>query len=104
MQYLIIAKDGTDDKALERRMAARPDHVNYGAEAVKRGEQVIAAALLDPEGNMRGSAMIVDFENETELKKWLDTEAYVKGNVWKDIDVIPCQVAPSFSHCILKSA
>lgn len=104
MQYLIIAKDGTDDQALERRMAARPDHVNYGAEAVKRGEQIIAAALLDGEKNMRGSVMIVDFDNEEKLKAWLDNEAYVKGDVWKDIDIIPCQVAPAFSHCILKAA
>jgi uncharacterized protein YciI len=104
MQYLIIAKDGTDDQALERRMEARPDHVNYGAQAVKRGEQIIAAALLDPEGNMRGSAMIVDFDSEADLQKWLDSEAYVKGNVWQDIDVIPCQVAPAFAHCLLKTA
>ena len=104
MQYLIIAKDGTDDKALDRRMQARPDHVSYGAEAVKRGEQIIAAALLDPENNMRGSVMIVDFDTEEDLKNWLDNEAYIKGKVWQDIDIIPCQVAPAFSHCILKAA
>lgn len=104
MQYIIIAKDGTDEHALDRRMAARTDHVNYSSEAVKRGEQIIAAALLDGEGDMRGSVMIVDFDNEEDLKNWLDNEAYVKGNVWKDVDIIPCQVAPAFNHCILKKA
>lgn len=104
MQYIIIAKDGTDEHALDRRMAARTDHVNYSSEAVKRGEQIIAAALLDGEGDMRGSVMIVDFDSEEDLKNWLDNEAYVKGNVWKDVDIIPCQVAPAFNHCILKKA
>lgn len=104
MQFLIIAKDGIDDHALDRRTAAREAHINYGAEAVKRGEQIIAAALLDREGDMRGSVMIVDFEDEHALQAWLDDEAYVKGKVWKDIDIIPCRIAPTFNHCLLKKA
>ncbi|MEM9469314.1 MAG: YciI family protein [Pseudomonadota bacterium] len=104
MQYVIIAKDANDSEALQRRLKARADHVSYSDEAVKRGEQIIGAALLDKEGDMRGSVMIVDFESEDALKKWLDNEAYVRGKVWKDIDIIPCRVGPSFAHCLLKSA
>jgi len=104
LQYIVIAKDGTDDEALNRRTAAREDHVKYSDQAVRDGEQIIGAALLDGDNNMRGSVMIVDFEDEHALKKWLDQEAYVKGNVWKDIDVIPCRVGPSFAHCLLKKA
>ncbi len=104
MQYVIIAKDAEDSEALNRRLAARADHVSYSDEAVKRGEQIIGAALLDREGDMRGSVMIVDFENEAALKDWLDNEAYVRGQVWKDIDILPCRIGPSFNHCLLKRA
>lgn len=104
MQFIILAKDDTDAEALNRRLAARAAHISYSDEAVKRGEQIIGAALLNEKDEMRGSLMIVDFPSIEDLKKWLDTEAYITGNVWKDIDIIPCRVGPSFAHCLLKSA
>ncbi len=103
MQFIIIAKDGTDAEALSRRLAARDNHIAYGENAAKSGEQIIAAALLDQEDKMRGSLLIVDFEDIEALNKWLDTEAYITGNVWKDIDIIPCKLAPAFQHLIKKN-
>ncbi len=103
MQFVIIAKDGNDADALKRRLAAREAHIAYSDDAVKRGEQLVAAALLDENEEMRGSLMIVDFENIEALHKWLDTEAYITGNVWKDIDIIQCKVGPSFAHLVKKS-
>lgn len=103
MQFIIMAKDGEDEEALNRRLAARDSHLAYGEMAAKTGEQIIAAALLDKNDNMRGSLMIVDFENIEELQKWLDQEAYVTGNVWQNIDIIPCKIAPTFSHLVKKS-
>ena len=43
------------------------------------------------------------FENIEELNKWLDTEAYITGNVWENIDIIPCKLAPAFEHLAKKS-
>lgn len=103
MQFIIIAKDGNDAEAMSRRLAAREDHIAYGAEAAKRGEQIIAAALLDENEDMRGSLLIVDFENIEALHKWLDDEAYIKGNVWQDVDIIQCKIAPTFDHLVKKS-
>lgn len=103
MQFVIIAKDGTDADALKRRLAARDAHVAYSDQAVPRGEQIMAAALLDENEEMRGSLMIVDFEDIKALHKWLDKEAYITGNVWKDIDIIQCKVGPSFAHLVKKS-
>lgn len=102
MQFIIMAKDGDDPEALERRLAAREEHIAYGDKAAKSGEQIIAAALLDGEEKMRGSLLIVDFENIEELQKWLDQEAYVVGNVWQDIDIIPCKIGSSFQHLVKK--
>ena len=104
MEFLLIAKDGDDAEALERRLKARDAHIAYSDEAVKRGEQLVAAALLDDKGDMRGSAVVVDFENIEALKKWLEVEPYMTGNVWKDLDIIPCRVGPSFDHVKMRSA
>lgn len=100
MQFLVIAKDGSDEEAANRRVASRTSHIQYSDFAVQTGEQVIAAALLDKDNNMRGSAMIVEFENVEKLQEWLQYEPYMTGNVWKDIDIIPCKIAPSFAHVL----
>ena len=102
MQYLVIAKDGTDEAASNRRIAARSNHLKYSDFAVQSGEQIIAAALLDQDDNMRGSAMIVEFENIEKLQEWLKHEPYMTGKVWKDVDIIPCKIAPSFTHVLDK--
>lgn len=102
MQFVIIAKDGTDAEALNRRMAARDSHISYGDIAAKSGEQIIAAATLDQNDQMNGSVMIVDFENIEEVNKWLDTEAYITGGVWENVQIIPCKLAPAFQDLIKK--
>ena len=96
MQFLIIAHDGTDDEALERRMAAREDHIALSEEAVKRGEQLFGVAILDENDKMCGSVMVVDFPTKEDLQKWLEQEPYVTGGVWQSIDIKPCKVGPGF--------
>ena len=97
MQYIIIAQDGTDDQALQRRMNARPSHLDYSDNTgIPNGEQLMGAAILNDRNEMCGSVMIVEFENRAKLDEWLEKEAYVTGNVWQDIQIIPCKVGPSF--------
>lgn len=92
-QYLIIAQDGKDDEALERRKNVRPIHL-VGARKLKENNNfVIGGAMLDDEGNMRGSVMIVQFETQEEFQHWYDNEPYIKQGVWKTIEVKPFKVA-----------
>lgn len=98
MQFIIIGKDGDDAEALNRRLAARDGHMAYGEMAAKTGEQIVAAAMLGNDGNMNGSVMIVEFDDIDAVKAWLDKESYVTGNVWQDIQIIPCKLAPAFAH------
>jgi hypothetical protein len=98
MQFVIIAHDGDDDNALARRLAARDQHLALSDAAVKTGEQLVGAALLDDAGKMRGSVMIVDYPSRKEVDEWLAREPYVTGGVWKRIEVLPCKVGPSFGH------
>lgn len=92
MQFLIIGKDGKDNKATERRLAVREAHLKLGDEMEKSGERWYGAVLLDDNDNMIGSMAVMDFPSEKELKEWLDREPYVKGGVWKSVEVIKCNV------------
>ena len=96
MQFIVIGHDGTDDGALERRAQARQAHLDYSGNAVPKGEQIMGVAMLNDNGNMKGSVMIVDFPDREALDKWLAKEPYVTGNVWEKIEVIPCKIAPHF--------
>jgi len=100
MQFIIIARDGEDEGALNRRMAARESHMAYSEMASKTGEQLMAAAMLNNDGDMNGSVMIVEFEDIEAVQAWLDKEAYITGDVWQDIQIIPCKVAPAFQNLV----
>ncbi len=102
MQFVLICRDGTDDKALERRMAAREAHLAGCAEYKARGEHMVGAALLNDKGTMIGSMMLVDFPSRKDLDAWLEKEAYVTAGVWQDIEIIPAKVGPSFEKLFAK--
>lgn len=92
-QYLIIAHDGRDEAAPERRMAARPRHLDGARRLKSQGRYVTGGAILDEEGNMKGSVMILRFEAEEDFREWYANEPYITEGVWKDIEVKPFRVA-----------
>lgn len=97
MQFLILAFDATDDDALNRRMKHREAHLAHIAKAKAAGQAHIGAALLDEDGvTMNGSTLIVEFPDEAAVEAWLHTDPYVVGNVWDDVSITPCKIAPSF--------
>jgi uncharacterized protein YciI len=92
-QYLVIAHDGKDDGALDRRKEIRPLHLAGAKKLKENGNFVIGGAMLDEDSNMRGSIMIVQFETQEDFQKWYDNEPYITGGVWKQIEVRPFRVA-----------
>ena len=92
-QYLIIAHDGKDEEALERRKNVRPNHLAGARKLKENNNFVIGGAMLDDDGNMRGSIMIVQFETQKDFQKWYDNEPYITSGVWKEIEVKPFKVA-----------
>ncbi len=92
-QYLIIARDGEDAEAVERRMKARPLHFEKARELKKENSFITGGAILDDQGNMIGSMMVVQFDNEDGLLEWMQSEPYVVGNVWQSIEVKPFRLA-----------
>lgn len=82
-QFVIRAYDGKG--MLEKRMEVRPRHLE-GMERMK--EHVICAGgLLDEEGKMKGSMLVMEFESRQELDEYLANEPYVVEHVWEKIEV-----------------
>jgi uncharacterized protein YciI len=96
MVFVVIARDGTDDGALERRLRVRPRHMERIAPCAERGEILAGVALLDRpgDGKMVGSLMVVDLPDETAVRNWLAEDPYMREGVWKDITILPGRVAP----------
>ena len=74
-------------------MAARPSHLENATRLKASKHFIIGGAVLNDQEKMTGSVMIMDFESEEELNKWLTEEPYVNGNVWKKITVKRFKVA-----------
>ena len=51
MQFLIVAHDGTDDEALDRRMAVREAHLEGARKRAASGMTILGGAMLDDDGN-----------------------------------------------------
>ncbi|MFA7227535.1 MAG: YciI family protein [Melioribacteraceae bacterium] len=94
MQFIVIAYDGTDEKALERRMAVREDHLKYAQKMFDEKKWLYASAILDDDGKMIGSMIVCDYNSRAEMdEQWLKYEVYVTGNVWKTISIHRAKVA-----------
>jgi len=92
-QYLITGYDHTDEEALTRRMNVRPHHLDKNAELKKTGNFIFGGAILNDEGNMAGSVMVMAFETEEELEVWKQNEPYITQGVWESYDIKPFKVA-----------
>ena len=83
MQFLVKAYDG--EGMLEKRMEVRPRHLE-GMKAL--GKRIICAGgLLDEEGRMKGSALVMEFPDRAALDSYLEKEPYVVEGVWQHIEV-----------------
>ncbi len=88
MQFLVRAYDGAGK--LEKRMEVRPRHLE-GMQKLS-DHIVTAGGLLDEEGKMKGSALIMNFDSRKELDDYIANEPYVLENVWEKIEVEPINV------------
>lgn len=93
MQFLITAYDGKDDKALDRRLAARDSHLARGKTFSDLGKILNGGAIISDAGAMIGSALLVEFDSREEVDQWLEEDPYVAGNVWNEITVVQVKLA-----------
>ncbi|MBG0860967.1 MAG: hypothetical protein IQL11_15820 [Bacteroidales bacterium] len=93
MQFLLIAYDGTDATALERRMKSRPEHLEKISHVKKAGEFLFGGAILDDDGKMIGSVILYDVPDRAALNERLKNEPYIYNKVWEKIEIRPFRLA-----------
>jgi len=94
-QYIITGYDHTDESAIDRRMAVRPSHIDGANELRANGNYIMGGAILDDEGKMIGSVMVLQFETDEELEAWKKREIYITAGIWETLDVKPFKVVYS---------
>ena len=96
MQYLILAYDYKGEEGQRKRAAFRDQHIALVKENQSSGRMLYGAAILDDEGNMTGSMMVLDFNTEEEINNYIHTEPYVSGEVWEKVVINKCAVGKMF--------
>ena len=83
MQFIVRAYDG--EGMLAKRMEVRPRHL----EGMNRlGKHIVCAGgLLDEEGKMKGSVLVVEFADSADLDAYLASEPYITEKVWEKVIV-----------------
>lgn len=83
MRVALIAKDKPG--ALQVRLDNRPDHVAY-LKASKSVER--AGPLLDADGQMCGSLIILDVADMAEAEAWVAGDPYGKAGLFGSVELI----------------
>lgn len=95
MTFIVEALDFSDDDAINRRMAARKEHLKY-ATALKESKQLLYAVALINDNKMIGSSLIYEVNSSEELEKIISDDPYTKAKVWDKITIKECRVPVIF--------
>ncbi|VAW95333.1 YciL protein [hydrothermal vent metagenome] len=93
MLYAIIAEDKPD--SLEKRLAARPDHVARLETLKERGKLILAGPhpAIDNEdpgsAGFSGSLIVAEFESFEDAQSWANADPYIKADVYERVTVKP---------------
>ena len=93
MYYAIIAEDHPN--SLEKRLAARPAHVERLKALASEGRLLVAGPhpAIDNEdpgpAGFTGSLVIAEFASLEEAKIWADTDPYLDAGVYQKVTVKP---------------
>lgn len=93
MQFLLLAYDGTDPEALQRRLNVREEHLKRISLLKNSGEFLFGGAILDNNGKMIGSMIVYDFPDRQSLEERLKDEPYLTEKVWEKTEIQPFRLA-----------
>ncbi len=93
MWYMIFAQD--HPHSLEKRKAARPDHLRRLEALREEGRLLLAGPLpaVDSEdpgpAGFTGSLVVADFESLEAARTWAETDPYKAAGVYAQVEVYP---------------
>lgn len=93
MQFILIAYDGNDADAINRRMGCRAEHLEKMEGVKKNGKFLCGGAILDESGKMIGSMILYEVADRMELDRLLQDEPYISNKVWEKIEIRPFKMA-----------
>ena len=89
MLYLVIARDGQDPEAPARRAAVRAQHLEGARPLAEHGTMKVGGAILDAQGGMIGSALILEADDEAAVRALLEQDVYHRAGVWRSYEIHP---------------
>lgn len=89
MLYIVLAHDGTDPEAPARRQRVRERHLEAAAPAVASGMLQLGGAILDADGGMIGSMLMVEAESEADVRAFVERDVYTREGVWRSVSIYP---------------
>jgi len=93
MLYAIISQDV--DNSLEKRLAARPAHLERLNQLKDEGRLVLAGPhpAIDSEApgpaGFNGSLVVAEFDSLEAAKTWADQDPYIEAGVYAQVTVKP---------------
>ena len=93
MLYAIIAEDV--DNSLEKRLAARPAHIERLDALLNQGRLILAGPhpaidSEDPgEAGFSGSLVVAEFEDLEAAQSWANDDPYMRAGVYDKVTVKP---------------
>ena len=93
MWYAVISED--HEGSLEKRLAARPDHVARLKALCDEGRLLIAGphpAVDSPDpgpAGFTGSLVVVEFDSLEDAQSWADDDPYIAAGVYRKVTVKP---------------
>ena len=93
MWYMIYATDVAN--SLEKRLAARPDHLARLNDLQSQGRLLIAGPTpaIDSEApgeaGFSGSLVVAEFDSLIDAQEWADVDPYITAGVYEKIIVKP---------------
>ncbi len=93
MLYAIIAQD--IENSLEKRLAARPDHLRRLEQLRDEGRLIIAGPhpAVDAEdpgpAGFTGSLIIAEFDSLASARAWADDDPYIHAGVYEQVTIKP---------------
>lgn len=93
MLYAIVGQDVPD--SLERRLAARPAHLERLQALQTAGRLVLAGPFPALDGNdpgpagFSGSLVVAEFDSLAAAQAWADADPYVTAGVYAGVSVKP---------------
>lgn len=93
MYYAIMAEDKPN--ALDKRMAARPDHLERLEQLKQQGRLLVAGPhpAIDSEdpgpAGFTGSLVIAEFDSLADAQNWADADPYFAAGVYQKVTVKP---------------